>query len=135
MIRVALVAVLALSFCGCGFFKDPKEPSESVLHGNAQRSGLPPNAASMTAEQWLELSLEYYRQERYMECIAAAQTALFLEPGLPEAHNNIGVAYSQLHLWDLAIQAEIQALLLKPDFELAKRNLAWAQTQKQNGVK
>jgi len=36
-------------------------------------------------------------------------------------------------LWDPAIQASQQALRLKPDFQLARNNLAWAMSQKQLG--
>ncbi len=134
MKKLALAAALLLT--SCGFFKDPNEPSEKVLRPTAAVvNDFPPNAASMTAEQWLQQSLYYHKQSRYLECIAAAQTALFLKPDFAEAWNNIGVAYSALHLWDLAIQAETQAVRLKPNFELAKNNIVWAQTQKQRGVK
>jgi tetratricopeptide (TPR) repeat protein len=80
------------------------------------------------AESYLALSLERYREKRYAESIAAAQTALAVKPGYAEAWNNIGAAYNQLGQYDKAITACEQALRLKPDFELARNNLLYAQT-------
>ncbi len=39
-----------------------------------------------------------------------------------------------MHQWDLAIEAAKQALKLRPDFQLAKNNLAWAESQKKLNV-
>jgi protein O-mannosyl-transferase len=83
-----------------------------------------------TAEGLLNLSLLYFQQDRYQDCIAAAQKALQLKPDYAEAYNNIAAAYQSLHQWDQAIAAAQQALRIKPDFQLAKNNLAWSQSQK-----
>lgn len=134
--RALIVVVAALSLTGCNFFNDPKEPSERVLRRAAPAAiELPPNAAIMTADQWLQQSLAYYKGKRFLECVAAAQTAILLKPDLAEAWNNMGVAYSEMHLWDLAIQAESQALRINPNFQLARNNIAWAQSQKKSGAK
>jgi hypothetical protein len=55
---------------------------------------------TFTAEQWLNLSLDAYGTNRYLESIAAAQSAARLLPDLAEAHNNMAAAYSALRLWD-----------------------------------
>lgn len=127
---LALVSTIVLA--SCGFFHDPKEPS--VKSPPAQSGALPRNAAAMTPAQWLDQSLDYYRQSKFLESAFAAQTAANLKPDLPEAWNNVGAAYAALHLWDAAIQADQQALRLKPDFQLARNNLAWATEQKRLGV-
>jgi tetratricopeptide (TPR) repeat protein len=134
MTRLALAAA-ALLLCGCRFFNDPKEPSEAVLHGAPKAPAQVSKFTAMSAEQWLDRSVATYKDGRYLEAIGEAQTALFLKPGLAEAWNNIGVCYAELHLWDLAIQAESEAVRLQPNFELAKNNIAWALSQKQQGVK
>lgn len=85
---------------------------------------------TMTAEQWLNLSLDAYQHHRYLESIAAAQTALKLKPDYAEAYNNIAAAYSELHLWDFAIAAAQEALRIRPDFPLARNNLNWVLEQK-----
>lgn len=116
---------------GCGFFKQTdKEPAAKQAPAAEQK-----NLASLTPEQWLDLSLSYYQQHRYLESIAAAQTAAYLRPNYPEAYNNIGAAYAALHLWDLAIQADQQALRLRPDYQLGRNNLVWALEQKRLGVR
>ena len=38
-------------------------------------------------------------------------------------------------MWDDGIRAAEEAVRLKPDFQLAKNNLAWAQSQKQGAGK
>jgi tetratricopeptide (TPR) repeat protein len=85
---------------------------------------------TFTAEQWLNLSLEAYSANRYLESIAAAQSAARLHPDLAEAHNNMAAAYSALRLWDLAIPAAQEAIRLRPNFDLARNNLEWALEQK-----
>ena len=47
----------------------------------------------------------------------------------------MGAAYAALHMWDAAIQADLQALRLRPDFALARNNLAWAMEQKRIGTR
>jgi tetratricopeptide (TPR) repeat protein len=102
-----------------------KEPAAKVAPSLDQR-----NMASMTAEQWVSQSLSYYQQNRYLESIAAAQTAVYLKPDYAEAYNNVGAGYAALHVWDAAIQADLQAIRLRPDFALARNNLNWALEQK-----
>jgi tetratricopeptide (TPR) repeat protein len=84
----------------------------------------------MTAEQWLNLSFYAYQHQRYLESIAAAQTAVKLKPDYADAYNNIAAAYSALHLWDFAIAAAQEALRIRPDYQLARNNLNWALEQK-----
>ncbi len=125
------VAVCALGLVHCSYFSDPKnEPSaKTVRPADVQ------NFSSLTPEQWLNLSLTYYQQHRYLESIAAAQTAAYLRTDYAEAYNNIGAAYAMLRLWDPAIQADRQALRCRPDFPLARNNLEWAMEQKRLGVR
>jgi tetratricopeptide (TPR) repeat protein len=81
---------------------------------------------TQTAESYLALSLERYREERYVEAIAACRTALELRPNYAEAWNNIGAAYNKLGRYEEAAAACEQALRYKPDFELARNNLRYA---------
>ena len=46
------------------------------------------------------------------------------------AWNNIAAGYESLHQWDEAIAAARKAIALKPDFQLARNNLAWSLQQK-----
>ena len=82
-------------------------------------------------ERYLDLSLAYYRQGRYSECIETARRAVGLKPEYAEAYNNMAAGYNSLGLWDDGIRAAQEAVRLKPDFELAKNNLAHALSRKQ----
>jgi tetratricopeptide (TPR) repeat protein len=82
-----------------------------------------------TPESYVAASLEYYRQERYGETIAACQTALQLKPDYAEAWNNICAANNKLGRYQEAAAACEQALRYKPDFELARNNLQYAKQQ------
>ncbi len=86
---------------------------------------------SPTPEKYLNLSLQYYRQNNFEKCIEAASNALKLKPNYTEAYNNIGIAWYNLKNYDKAIEAYHQALAIKPDNQLAKNNLASAEKAKQ----
>jgi Flp pilus assembly protein TadD len=91
---------------------------------------VPAVKAARTAENYVDLSLEHYKNGRYELCLHAAEEALKLRPDYPEAYNNIAAAYQALGHWDEAIHAAQQALTLKPDFQLARNNMAYAISKK-----
>lgn len=76
------------------------------------------------ADYWINVSLYQYRSGNYQGCLEAAQKALKLDPHSAIAYTNIGAAYAGMQRWELAIVNEHEALRLKPDFTLAKNNLA-----------
>lgn len=80
-----------------------------------------------TAKNYLDLSLLYYRDARFLESIEASKAAVKLDPKMYEAYNNMGSAYNLLQQYDLAILQLKKALALKPDFDLAKNNLKMAE--------
>jgi tetratricopeptide (TPR) repeat protein len=86
----------------------------------------PAHSTGETPESYLALSLQYYREARYAESIAACRAALALRANYAEAWNNIGAAYNKLARYDEAAAACEEALRLKPDFELARNNLQYA---------
>jgi tetratricopeptide (TPR) repeat protein len=91
--------------------------------------------AKMTAEDWLNASLEDNRAGNYEKSIQDSRSALKLRPDYAEAYNNIAANYESMHKWDEAISAAQTALRLKPGFQLAKNNLAWALSQKKLGAR
>ena len=50
-----------------------------------------------------------------------------------EAYNNIAAASIILHRWDDAVDAARQAVRLRPDWDLAQKNLERAMAGKQAG--
>lgn len=87
------------------------------------------SAASFPA--LLNQSLEQYRTGQFQASIASARAALKQNPRSAEAWNNIAAGYASLRQWDDAITAAQHAVALKPDFQLAKNNLAWARSEKE----
>lgn len=86
--------------------------------------------SNLTAENYLNLSLEYYNAGRYEDCINACREALKLKPDFDLAYNNICSAYNMLGDWDKAIEAGEAAVRLNPGNQLAKNNLIYAQQSK-----
>src|SRR5438132_12351820 len=81
---------------------------------------------TQTPEYYLDLSLQFYREERYVESIVTSRRALDLRPNYAEAWNNICAAYNKLSRYQEAAEACEQALHYNPDFELARNNLQYA---------
>jgi tetratricopeptide (TPR) repeat protein len=83
-----------------------------------------------TAENYLNLSLNYYEAGKYNECVEACKKAINIKPDYALAYNNMCSAYNALKIYDKAIEACNKAIALQPDFELAKNNLKLAQSKK-----
>lgn len=83
----------------------------------------------VTAEDFLNQSLDYYNQGEYNKCIEASNQALKLKPDYADAWNNIGAAYIKLSQWDKAIEACKKALAINPGHTLANNNLKFAESQ------
>jgi tetratricopeptide (TPR) repeat protein len=87
---------------------------------------------SPTAENYLNLSLTYYNNGLYKECVEACKMAVTIKPDMYAAYNNMCSAYTLLKEYDKAIEACEKALRIKPDFQLAKNNLNWAANEKKS---
>lgn len=96
----------------------------------------PLDAAIETAEKnpspenFIQLSLEYYNNQQFNECIDACNKALKLKPDYDLAYNNICSAYIQLGEWTLAVNACEKGLEINPTNELLKGNLNLARNKK-----
>ena len=83
------------------------------------------NAAASGRDGYLALSVTYFKNNRYDDCIRAARKALTLDPNLAEAWANISAAYHSMGKIDEAIEASKEAVRLKPDLPYAKNNLEY----------
>ena len=84
--------------------------------------------ATLTAADYLNLSLNYYNAKDYQKCIEACKKALALKPNYADAYSNMGAAYNMMQEWKDGEQACLKALQIDPNHRLAKGNLAWAKS-------
>jgi tetratricopeptide (TPR) repeat protein len=82
--------------------------------------------AGQTAAGYINLSLYYFNNNRYQDCIDACNKALAFKPGYDLAYNNICASYNKLGKYDEAIAAAKRGLQSNPNNELLKNNLAAA---------
>jgi len=80
-----------------------------------------------TANNYLSLSVLYYQNAMYKECIEACDKALKLDPLMAMAYNNICASYNSLGLWEKAEEACKKSLQIDSTSDLAKANLNNAQ--------
>jgi len=83
-------------------------------------------AGSTPADAALLVSLHHARAHRYQECVDASRQAIQLNPGMPEAYNNLGYCSASIGNLDDGITNLREALRLRPDFQVAGNNLSWA---------
>ncbi len=81
---------------------------------------------NLTFNEWINMSLVFYKQEDYEKCIRCCRKALEIRPNSAEAWNNICSAYNKMGEYTKAVEACKKALKIKPDMERAKNNLAFA---------
>ncbi|HLO42684.1 MAG TPA: tetratricopeptide repeat protein [Leadbetterella sp.] len=79
-----------------------------------------------SAENYVDLSLQYYNAGDFKRCIEAAELALTFKPNYDLAYNNICAAYNRLGEWQKAIETGNKGLRINPTNELLKGNLAEA---------
>lgn len=97
------------------------------VRGAEAQNAIQPQAAGALE---LQQSFDLYQAGRYQEALAAARAAIAANPKSADAYNNLAVAYMGLRQIDEAIQAAEDAIRLRPDYQLAKNNLAWFRSEK-----
>lgn len=85
------------------------------------------NGLNVSADAYINLSLYYYNNQRYQDCINACNQALSLMPGSDLAYNNICASYIKLGKYDEAIIAAKKGLESNPGNPLLRNNLADAE--------
>lgn len=76
------------------------------------------------------LAAIYAATDRAGELLEVLQVVVQLNPENPSFHNNLGTAYQQNRLVDLAIASYKKALSLKPHYPIAQQNLGTALYEK-----
>lgn len=80
-----------------------------------------------TAENYVSLSLEYYKVGDFQKCIEKCEFALNINPKYAVAYNNICAAYNELRQWQKATQACQKGLSLDANDKLLQANFNKAQ--------
>jgi tetratricopeptide (TPR) repeat protein len=104
-----------------------------LQHKVSDSPAIPPSTDELSS--LINESLRLNQQGNFADSLAVATEAAKQYPDSPEAWNNIAANDEALHRWDAAIAAAQKAVALRPDFQLAKNNLAWSISQKKLGVR
>jgi tetratricopeptide (TPR) repeat protein len=84
------------------------------------------NSLDPLAADYINLSLYYFNEGRYMDCVDACNYALTLQPGYDLAYNNICAAYNKRGKYSEAIVAAQAGLKYNAQNQILKNNLAEA---------
>lgn len=106
------------------------KPFQSRAPGKPPRG--PDGPIPKSATEYINLSLQLYKEGEWEKCIEACIGALNFNPSSAIAYNNICSAYIQLEDFDRAILACNKALALRPDFSRARNNLIVAVRKKES---
>jgi tetratricopeptide (TPR) repeat protein len=77
---------------------------------------------SKSPQSFIDLSLAYFNDGKYRECIEACKEVLKLDSMNSDAYNNISCSYNQLGDWDQAERYAGLAVKHRPGFDVAERN-------------
>ena len=110
---------------------EPGDAAAAAWLSAARGHGPSPDSRPILApEQWLAMSLLQYRNGEYEDAVESSRRALQLRLEYPEAYNAICAAKNALGDYKVAAMACERALAIKPDFLLARTNLAAAQSKR-----
>jgi tetratricopeptide (TPR) repeat protein len=98
----------------------------------AAKAGTPTTSPSekLPPEALIRVASGDCRAGRYDDCLKNAKAAIELRPNYAEAYNVMAMALFATNHGDDGIAALRQAIRIKPDYETAKKNLAWALEEK-----
>lgn len=86
------------------------------------------------AQQYFNQAFALYQAGNFKASIDASVQSLRVRPGHADTYNLICVDYNNMKKWGEAIKACEKAIELRPDYELAKNNLAFAKKAETVGV-
>lgn len=78
---------------------------------------------SKNPQSYIDLSLAYFNDGKYKECIDACIEVIKLDSTNADAYNNMSCCYNQLGEWDKSVDYARLAVKYRPNFEVAIQNL------------
>ncbi len=95
--------------------------SEDALNRVSRAEKNPDGTA--TSDDYLTLSVAYFRAKRYEDCVTTARKALKIKDDLAEAHSNIATCLHAMARDEEAITELREVVRLRPDMRVAQVNL------------
>jgi tetratricopeptide (TPR) repeat protein len=82
-----------------------------------------------TSAEWFQRGLDHTNAGRHAQAVAAYRIALAKDSTNADAWNNSGWSLGKLGFLQQSVSALEHAIRLRPDYTLARNNLAWAKAQ------
>jgi hypothetical protein len=124
-VAAELLAWASLAFALVVLISDQRQ-------GAIEKAERPPvPIQSIRAESYLDLAKRLFDSGRYQDSVKVGADAVSIDPSSAETYNLMGAAYGRLQLWDESIGAARAAVRLRPEWAVARENLAWAVQQRQ----
>jgi len=117
---IALSICTAFALAGCASLGELPDKLSQSLRPTENRQ------ADMSARQLYQLAKEHQAQQRYALAITAYLEALKRDPLLADAHNGLGIIYSEQGRYEEAVNAFKAAIDLKPQAGYLYSNLGYA---------
>ncbi|MEX2177246.1 MAG: tetratricopeptide repeat protein [Gemmatimonadaceae bacterium] len=105
--------------------------SDSVALAHA-RGDVPLVPTRDDYDGWFALGWSHTGAERHLEAAQAYRAALKRNASNADAWNNLGWTLGKLGFFDAAVAPLQQAVALRPDYQLARNNLAWVRSEAAN---
>jgi len=136
LIIIPLIFLIIFNFNKVGASKSSKDKNaiNNIVDSAKIKLEAAVNIAKINPNEanYINLSLQYYINANYNECVNAAKKALEYNSHSYAAYNNLCSAYNQLGLWEEAIIAGKKALIEVPGDQLAQNNLNASYQGKEN---
>lgn len=79
--------------------------------------------------KYFNLGFSLYQEKKFPKAIEMFKKTISFDSLHVLAYNNLGACYGDMALWKEEIDACEKALLIKPDFQLARNNIEYAKSQ------
>jgi tetratricopeptide (TPR) repeat protein len=136
-INVIILILFVLFLCSTIYYVNiEKANASNKLTTKTALASTPPDSALIRLQaaidlakvtpnetNYIDLSLKYFINGKYKECIDASNKALTFNANCYFAYNNMCCAYNKLGWWDEAIAAGKKAIAIRPGDQLATNNL------------
>jgi tetratricopeptide (TPR) repeat protein len=123
-VLVAAIIITVLAFIGRTWLANVRSSNQVAAMAGTR------NAASEGFKYETNEGLRYYQTKEYAKAENAFRKSIQYSPGDALGYNNLGSVLNNQKKWDEAIRVLSRAVELNPALQIARNNLAWAQSHK-----